>query len=97
MPFQGNYIEAANNLRQCLRALGRPLPVSKFDQMSCFVWHFIRQSLHRIHIGKWLSSKAGGFWAHVSSDEVYGSAKDAALVYHKLHQLHITGMFYVYT
>jgi sterol regulatory element-binding transcription factor 1 len=88
--LQGDFAEASNHLRSCLQALGRPVPTSKFDLFACLCWNSLRQILHRLYIGKWMSTKAGVFWG-VRQEDVKISARDAALVYHKLHQLHLTG------
>lgn len=88
---QGKYVEAGTHLHNALRALNRPLPTSKFDLCASLFWQMFRQFLHRIHIGRWLSDRAGKFWGHVSTKDVRTSARDAAVVYHKLHQLHLTG------
>ncbi|ELT88175.1 hypothetical protein CAPTEDRAFT_165299 [Capitella teleta] len=88
---RGKYVEAGTNLRNALRALNRPLPTSKFDLVASLFWQSFRQFLHRIHVGRWLGDRAGQFWGHVSTKEVRTSARDAAVVYHKLHQLHLTG------
>ena len=90
MLFQGNYAMAGTHLSHCLRALGRPLPTSKFDVCSSLFWQFLRQCLHRVWIGRWLADRAG-LWYRATNDDVKNSAKDAALVYHKIHQLHLTG------
>ena len=57
----------------------------------------MRHVLHRFWIGAWFSSLAGGIRLRGKSNNVKEhaklSAKDAALVYHKLHQLSLTGLF----
>lgn len=55
-------------------------------------WQIVRQILHRLWIGKILARWTGGF--RLSSDErsdVHATAREAAMVYHKLHQLVLTG------
>ena len=91
--FQGKFGDAAGHLRNCLQAIGRPLPTSKIDLISSLFWHSLRQILHRVYIGQWFSKHAG-FWNRMTNQEVKDSARDAALVYHKLHQLHLTGKFH---
>jgi sterol regulatory element-binding transcription factor 1 len=49
--------------------------------------------LHRIWIGRWLSRKSGGGFFRSNSikrSEALGSAKEIALIYHRLNQLHLT-------
>ena len=93
--FQGDTISAARHLEICLRALKRPLPVSKLDVACGLVWQLMRHVLQRLWIGTWLASAAGGInlWGRSTDTQDYAiiSAKDAALVYHKLHQLSLTG------
>ncbi|XP_041360280.1 sterol regulatory element-binding protein 1-like isoform X2 [Gigantopelta aegis] len=89
---RGAYSNATNYLRQCLTTLGRPLPTSKIDLVSAIMWQLFRQFLHRLYLGRWLSNMAGGFLnGDVKSSDVKISARDAALVYHKLNQLHLAG------
>ena len=56
----------------------------------------MRHILHRLWIGNWLASAAGGIKVRgrTKDDKEHAklSAKDAALVYHKLHQLSLTGI-----
>lgn len=87
---RGYYSEAAKNLRNCLNALGRPLPVSKWDVAAALSWNMTRQALHRLYIGRWLAQLAGGLGIS-GREHAKMSARDAALVYHKLHQLHLAG------
>ena len=58
----------------------------------------MRHVLQRLWIGTWLASAAGGINLRGGStdtkDHAKISAKDAALVYHKLHQLSLTGRCY---
>ena len=75
---QGDYVEAGAQLNNCLSALGRPLPTSKFDMAASVFWNAFRQVLHRIYIGRWMSGKAGMF-GRGSAEDVKTSAMDAAL------------------
>ncbi|KAK2563255.1 Sterol regulatory element-binding protein 1 [Acropora cervicornis] len=92
---KGDTISASRHLQICLRALKRPLPVSKLDVACGLIWQVMRHVLHRLWIGAWFSSLAGGIRLRGKSNNVKEhaklSAKDAALVYHKLHQLSLTG------
>lgn len=85
--LQGNFSWATDQLRKCLASLGRPLPTSKLELVSGLSWNFLRQLLHRL-VGKWMFNKPS---AVSSKDDVNSSAKNAALVYHKLNQLHLAG------
>ncbi|XP_062931086.1 sterol regulatory element-binding protein 2 isoform X2 [Cynocephalus volans] len=94
---RGDFAAAAANLQTCLSVLGRALPTSRLDLACSLSWNVIRYSLQKLRLVRWLLKKvfqhrkatpatAGGF-----EDEAKTSARDAALAYHRLHQLHITG------
>ncbi|XP_062603205.1 sterol regulatory element-binding protein 1-like [Saccostrea cucullata] len=83
---KGNFSWATDQLRKCLACLGRPLPTSKLELVSGLAWNFMRHLLHRL-VGKWLFKPS----AVRSKDDANTSAKNAALVYHKLNQLHLSG------
>ncbi|CAD5120264.1 DgyrCDS8833 [Dimorphilus gyrociliatus] len=88
----GRYNDASWQLRKSLAALGRPIPVSKIDLASSLIWHIFRQFLHRLYIGRWLStSTATMFRSHIKEEDVQSSARDAAYAYHELLKLHISG------
>lgn len=94
--LQGDFAAAASNLQICLSTLGRALPTSRFDLICSLSWNIIRYSLQKLGLVRWLLKRTSqqrratetplGF-----EDEAKTSARDAALAYHKLHQLHITG------
>eukprot|EP00062_Callorhinchus_milii_P019894 gi/632974945/ref/XP_007903954.1/ PREDICTED: sterol regulatory element-binding protein 1 isoform X3 [Callorhinchus milii] len=89
---RGDFAQASQNLWTCLEALGRPLPTSKLDLACSLMWNLVRHVLQRLWVGRWLAAQAGGFWRDSElTKDVGKSARDAALVYHKLHQLHLTG------
>ncbi|XP_004700344.1 sterol regulatory element-binding protein 2 [Echinops telfairi] len=94
---RGDFAAAAANLQTCLSVLGRALPTSRIDLACSLSWNVIRYSLQKLRLVRWLLKKvcqhrratpatAAGF-----EDEAKSSARDAALAYHRLHQLHITG------
>nr|XP_042709022.1 sterol regulatory element-binding protein 1 [Chrysemys picta bellii] len=89
---KGDFAQASQHLWTALKALGRPLPTSNFDLTCSLMWNLIRHLLQRLWVGRWLAGRAGGFRrdSELKAD-VRKSARDAALVYHKLHQLHMTG------
>lgn len=89
---QGDFAQASQNLWTALKALGRPLPTSNLDLTCSLLWNLIRHLLQRLWVGRWLAGRAGGFFRDRElKADVRKSACDAALVYHKLHQLHMTG------
>ncbi|XP_067415698.1 sterol regulatory element-binding protein 2 isoform X1 [Emydura macquarii macquarii] len=93
---RGDFAAAASNLQICLSVLGRALPTSRLDLACSLSWNVIRYSLQKLGLVRWLLKRTSrrqrareataGF-----EDEAKTSARDAALAYHKLHQLHITG------
>ncbi|XP_029811265.1 sterol regulatory element-binding protein 2 [Suricata suricatta] len=94
---RGDFAAAAANLQTCLSVLGRALPTSRLDLACSLSWNVIRYSLQKLRLVRWLLKKVfqrrratlaatAGF-----EDEAKASARDAALAYHRLHQLHITG------
>ncbi|KAH0632040.1 hypothetical protein JD844_020064 [Phrynosoma platyrhinos] len=88
----GDFAQASQNLWTALKALGRPLPTSNLDLTCSLLWNLIRHVLQRLWVGRWLAGRAGGFFRDRElKADVRKSACDAALVYHKLHQLHMTG------
>lgn len=90
---QGDFAQAAQQLWLALRALGRPLPTSHLDLACSLLWNLIRHLLQRLWVGRWLAGQAGGLRRDCTlRADARTSARDAALVYHKLHQLHTMGM-----
>ncbi|XP_058705441.1 sterol regulatory element-binding protein 1 isoform X1 [Poecile atricapillus] len=89
---RGDFAQGAQHLRTALGALGRPLPASHGDLACSLLWTLLRHLLQRLWVGRWLAARAGGLRpdpppaAHVRQ-----SARDAAMAYHRLHQLHLTG------
>jgi sterol regulatory element-binding transcription factor 1 len=92
-PLQGNQHASFQQLKRCLQCFGLQLPATRFECLTSTSWQFIRMFLHRIWIGRWLSRKAGGGFFSGNSPkrmEALSSAKEIALVYHRLNQLHLT-------
>lgn len=94
---KGDFAAAAANLQTCLSVLGRALPTSRLDLACSLSWNVIRYSLQKLRLVRWLLKKvfqgrrATPAAAAGLVDEAKASARDAALAYHRLHQLHITG------
>ncbi|XP_015427423.1 PREDICTED: sterol regulatory element-binding protein 2 isoform X4 [Myotis davidii] len=94
---RGDFAAAAANLQTCLSVLGRALPTSRLDLACSLSWNVIRYSLQKLRLVRWLLKKvfqcrrATPATAAGLVDEAKASARDAALAYHRLHQLHITG------
>uniref|UniRef100_S4R8N0 Sterol regulatory element-binding protein 1 n=1 Tax=Petromyzon marinus TaxID=7757 RepID=S4R8N0_PETMA len=89
---RGEFVAAAENLRVSLKAAGRPLPASPLDLACSLGWGLLRHLLQRAGLGRWLACRAGSLRADpgTRADACKGM-RDVALVYHKLHQLHMTG------
>nr|XP_033785246.1 sterol regulatory element-binding protein 2 isoform X2 [Geotrypetes seraphini] len=91
---RGDFAAASLNLQTCLSVLRRPLPASHFDLVCSLSWNVIRYSLQKLRLVRWLLRRTLGHrWKSELQDEARTSARDAAFVYHKLHQLHLTGKF----
>ncbi|XP_066039690.1 sterol regulatory element-binding protein 2 isoform X1 [Chamaea fasciata] len=93
---RGDFAAAASNLQTCLSVLGRALPASRLDLVCSLSWNVIRYSLQKLALVRWLLKRTSHQWRAREAtagfeDEAKTSARDAALAYHKLHQLHITG------
>ncbi|XP_022347212.1 sterol regulatory element-binding protein 1 isoform X2 [Enhydra lutris kenyoni] len=91
---RGYFAQAAQQLWLALLALGRPLPTSHLDLACSLLWSLIRHLLQRLWVGRWLAGHAGGLHRDCALQaDARASARDAALVYHKLHQLHTMGKY----
>ncbi|KAM8798391.1 LOW QUALITY PROTEIN: sterol regulatory element-binding protein 1 [Eudromia elegans] len=89
---RGDFAQASQHLWTALRALGRPLPASHGDLACSLLWSLLRHLLQRLWVGRWLAARAGRLRRDPpSSAHVRQSARDAAMAYHRLHQLHLTG------
>ncbi|XP_029293890.1 sterol regulatory element-binding protein 1 isoform X2 [Cottoperca gobio] len=89
---RGDFAQASHNLWTCLKALGRPLPISQLDLACAALWSLLRFCLQRLWVGRWLAARAGGLRSDQPlKEDACKSSRDAALVYHRLHQLHMTG------
>ncbi|KAK2533660.1 Srebf1 [Columba guinea] len=89
---RGDFAQGAQHLRTALAALGRPLPASHGDLTCSLLWTLLRHLLQRLWVGRWLAARAGGLRRDPPpANHVRQSARDAAMAYHRLHQLHLTG------
>ncbi|XP_026771103.3 sterol regulatory element-binding protein 2 [Pangasianodon hypophthalmus] len=85
---RGDYSGAVSSLETCLSVLSRALPSTTFDLACSLSWNLIRYCLHRPTPLGWLVRLIGG--KH-EGEESQISSRDAALVYHQLGQLQLTG------
>lgn len=87
----GNYVTAATHYRQALCALGRTVPVSKVDVVASVGWNCWRQLLHRFGFTRFLSGRVGKLFLNRDERRVAREfLAEAALCFHKLHQLHLS-------
>ncbi|XP_014249917.1 sterol regulatory element-binding protein 1 [Cimex lectularius] len=87
---KANTAGAKQELLTCLNILNLPLPTTKIHLMAACLWQIIRQFLHRLWIGQWLSQHEGGFFVNLSArQEALRSAREQAMVYHHLHRLYL--------
>uniref|UniRef100_A0A8C5FG13 Sterol regulatory element-binding protein 2 n=1 Tax=Gadus morhua TaxID=8049 RepID=A0A8C5FG13_GADMO len=84
---RGDYTAALGSLETCLSVLSRALPSSRLDLLCSLSWNLVRYGLHRRTPLGWLVHQVGG---KLEGEEARTSARDAALVYHKLSQLQLT-------
>uniref|UniRef100_A0A4W5PQH0 Sterol regulatory element-binding protein 2 n=1 Tax=Hucho hucho TaxID=62062 RepID=A0A4W5PQH0_9TELE len=86
--LQGDYTAAMASLKTCLSVLTRALPTTSWDLLFSLSWNLIRYCLHHPTPLGWLVRQVGG--KH-KGEESKTSSRDAALVYHRLSQLQLTG------
>ncbi|KAG1667935.1 Sterol regulatory element-binding protein 1 [Nymphon striatum] len=86
---QGDYVGATNQLSQALLSINRPLPTTKLDQIAGLIWQLIRFFHQKLLLKNLITKFAGGLQLTIKDRQE--SFKNAALVYHKLHELHLTG------
>ncbi|CAG0920304.1 unnamed protein product, partial [Notodromas monacha] len=95
----GDYSGAGRELRLALQACGRPLPATRFDLAAALAWQALRQLFHWLYIGRLLlrlSRAAAGRSitalqiSRELGEEMRQTHQEVALIYHRLHQLHLT-------
>uniref|UniRef100_A0A4W5PL11 Sterol regulatory element-binding protein 2 n=1 Tax=Hucho hucho TaxID=62062 RepID=A0A4W5PL11_9TELE len=90
---RGDYTAAMASLKTCLSVLTRALPTTSWDLLFSLSWNLIRYCLHHPTPLGWLVRQVGG--KH-KGEESKTSSRDAALVYHRLSQLQLTGDYTEY-
>uniref|UniRef100_A0A2M4B9X9 Putative sterol regulatory element-binding protein 1 n=1 Tax=Anopheles marajoara TaxID=58244 RepID=A0A2M4B9X9_9DIPT len=87
---RGNAAEAYREAKRCLHAFGLSLPSTRLECLSATGWQFVRMFFHRLYIGRWLSRRTGGlFKPEAQRRHALHSARELALLYHRLNQLHL--------
>ncbi|XP_058985053.1 sterol regulatory element-binding protein 1 [Musca domestica] len=87
----GDSKNAYSEYLRCLQVFGISLPSTRLESFTLTSWQFIRLFFHRIWIGRVLSRKAGGlFCSEEQRKEALASARELALIFNRLNQLHLT-------
>nr|CAH7720133.1 unnamed protein product [Callosobruchus chinensis] len=87
---QGDKLSAKQELLRCLQIYGIIFPTTRLELFLCLCWQIFRQVLHRLWIGRWLSSHAGGFFIDANARyEALTSCKELALVFNDLHKIQL--------
>uniref|UniRef100_A0A182QXP7 BHLH domain-containing protein n=1 Tax=Anopheles farauti TaxID=69004 RepID=A0A182QXP7_9DIPT len=76
--------------KHCLQSFGLALPSTRFERLTTTAWQFVRMFFHRLYIGRWLSRRTGGLFKPEGERlHALHSARELALLYHRLNQLHL--------
>lgn len=85
---RGNTASSLQEAKRCLASFGVAVPRSRLETVTTTCWQFVRMFLHRVHIGRWLSRRTGGLLKPESQRlDALNSAKELALLFHRLNQL----------
>ncbi|XP_012268258.2 sterol regulatory element-binding protein 1 [Athalia rosae] len=76
-----NYDQAYRDLCQCLRCFGRTLPSNRMEIFLATVWQVVRQILHKLWLGKWVSQLGKFFNDKSERQQAQISCLELAVVY----------------
>ncbi|XP_055614165.1 sterol regulatory element-binding protein 1 isoform X2 [Uranotaenia lowii] len=87
---RGNVAGSLQEAKRCLTSFGINIPNSRLETVTTTCWQFVRMFLHRIYIGRWLSRRTGGlFKPEAQRMDALNSAKELALLFHRLNQMYL--------
>ncbi|XP_050303830.1 sterol regulatory element-binding protein 1 [Anthonomus grandis grandis] len=87
---EGDKTNAKQELLRALQIYNIALPTSRLELCLCFTWQSLRQLMHRLWIGRYLSRHTGGFFIDgVTRFDCQSSCKELALLYNDLHKIQL--------
>ncbi|KAF0299243.1 Sterol regulatory element-binding protein 1 [Amphibalanus amphitrite] len=88
----GRIAEARDHLERSLRHISKPVPSSALQWAVAFVWQVFRQASHHIPGGLWLARRGHRvLMSRREREDLYMMSAGYARVYHRLHQLSLSG------
>ncbi|XP_066150258.1 sterol regulatory element-binding protein 1 isoform X1 [Euwallacea fornicatus] len=88
--LEGDKAGAKQELLRALQAYGITLPTSRLELLFRLIWQWLRQVIHRLWIGRYLSRHAGGLFVDgITRFECQTSCKELALVFNDLHKVQL--------
>ncbi|XP_023178234.2 sterol regulatory element-binding protein 1 [Drosophila hydei] len=89
---QGQHAQAYTGYLNCLHMYGLNLPTSRLECHLHTLWQFLRFLFHRLWLGRVLSRRSGGLFCNATTRKrALSSARELALLFNRLNQLHLTG------
>lgn len=89
---KGQAQQAQASYLNCLHMYGLSLPATRLECYLQTSWQFLRFLFHRMWLGRVLSRRAGGLFCNATTRKrALTSARELALLFNRLNQLHLTG------